>query len=358
MMNTQNIRDYNDPVTVVFLQGLQGSGKSTIGKYCCQHVENSIYLEQDMYSGDSSLCQLALYDYIVSANGPKVIFITRCNINPTHYRRYLDICYKLPTIVVFFAPKRFDPLYFMVSLAGIMNRSPNSDTPMVGNIEVPINDVISFTKGNYDNYERHPKAINYETHKNDQELLDGAKSVYKRGANEIIKFVKTNYESLMALRLPSEDVCKPFLEPLQSKDIVVSTNTMYIGAILSREDRRVLMEFLEKHLPEQVEFTKYLHHMTQRYIGGKIPKVLDFTPFMPGETVSRHICALVVRKSDMASAFRITPFPGDAPNFHITAKLPCGLKAMASNNFVGLNDDTVSVFKMDYPIDMVGFWKA
>jgi hypothetical protein len=58
-MDTQNIRDYNDTVKVVFLQGLQGSGKSTIGKYCCQLVPNSIYLEQDMYSGDSSLCQKA-----------------------------------------------------------------------------------------------------------------------------------------------------------------------------------------------------------------------------------------------------------------------------------------------------------
>ncbi len=357
-MDTQNIRDYNDPVKVVFLQGLQGSGKSTIGKYCCRHIENSIYLEQDMYSGDSTLCQKALYDYIVSANGPKVIFITRCNINPTHYRRYLDICHKLPTVVTFFTPKRFDPLYFMVSLAGIINRSPNSDTPIVSNIEVPINDVISFTKGNYDSYERHPKAITYETHKNDQELLDGAKAIYKKGANEIIKFVKTNYERLMALRLSIEDVCAPFLQPLRTKDIVVSKNPSYIGAVLSSEDRRVLMEFTQGHVPEQVGFTTYLHHVTQRYIGGKMPKQLDFTPFMPGETVTRHICALVVRKSDRAAAFRLSPFPGDAPNFHLTAKLPSDLKASSSNNFVGLNDDTVSVFKMDYPIHMVGFWKA
>jgi hypothetical protein len=246
----------------------------------------------------------------------------------------------------------------MVSLAGIIDRSPNSDTPMVGNIELPMNDVISFTKGNYDSYERHPKAITYQTHKNDQELLDGAKAIYKRAANEIIKFVKTNYERLKALRLSIEDVCAPFLEPLLTKDIVVSKNPSYIGAILSSEDRRVLMEFTEKHVPEQgwiydisTPYDTTLHR-------GKMPKQLDFTPFMPGETVTRHICALVVRKSDKAAAFRLSPFIGDAPNFHITAKLPSSLKASSSNSFVGLNDDTVSVFKMDYPIHMVGFWKA
>jgi hypothetical protein len=246
----------------------------------------------------------------------------------------------------------------MISLAGVINRSKNGDKLMVGRFEVGVNDVVSFTKGNYDSYQRHPKAIYYETHRNDQELLDGAKSVYKKGANDVISFINTNYERLMALRLPLDDVCKPFLEPSIKDDIVVSENPIYIGAILSNDDQVVLMDFVEKHVPEQVGFTKYLHHMTQRYIGGKMPKVLDCTPFMPGETIMRHICALVVRKSDKASAFRISPFPGDAPNFHITAKLPSGLKPMASNSFVGLNDDTVNVFKMDYPIEMTGFWKA
>jgi hypothetical protein len=352
------LRDYNDPVEVVFLQGLQGSGKSTIGDYCCKKIQNSIYIEQDMYYGDTLSCQGVLYHQISNANGPKVIFITRCNINSTHYRRYLDICHKLPTIVTFFTPNRFDPLYYMISLAGVINRSKNGDKLMIGRFEVGVNDVVSFTKGNYDSYERHPKAIYYETHKNDQELLDGAKSVYKKGVSDVISFVNTNYERLMALRLPLEEVCKPFLEPLIKDNIVVSENPSYIGAAVSSEDRRVLMEFVEKHVPGQVGFTTYLHHMTQRYIGGKMPKVLDFTPFLPGETITRHICALVVRKSDKASAFRISPFPGDAPNFHITAKLPSGLKAMASNGFVGLNDNNVSVIKMDYPIDLVGFWKA
>jgi hypothetical protein len=210
------IRNYSNPVKVVFLQGLQGSGKTTIAKYLVEKLEDATYIEQDMFGGDTAACLGALYHLIASANGPKTIIISRCNINVTHYRRYLDMCHHMPTIVTFLALETFNPLYLMISLAGIFERSISGTMELesvvelsVGSSKVPINDVISFLVGNYSGYEAHPKAILYNSFNNNTELLNDSKTIYKRGVSEIVKFVKNNYKSLLELRRPIEDICKP-----------------------------------------------------------------------------------------------------------------------------------------------------
>jgi hypothetical protein len=69
------------------------------------------------------------------------------------------------------------------------------------------------------------------------------------------------------------------------------------------------------------------------------------------------INALVIRKSDGACAFRITPQIDDTKeNLHITARIPSDAKPMISNSFVGLIDDTVQIIQMSVPIKLTGFW--
>ena len=375
------IRNYSNPVKVIFLQGLQGSGKTTIAKYLVEKLENATYIEQDMFGGDTNVCLGALYHLISSANGPNIIIISRCNINVTHYRRYLDMCHHMPTIVTFLAPTVFNSLYLMISLAGIFERSicsissnssnsSNSDTIeslvelSVGQSKVPINDVISFLVGNYTCYDRHPKAIQYTTFDSDVELLNGAISIYKRGSSEIVKFVKNNYKRLLRLRHPVGVICQPILDLLNilnvipNKNIVVPPNPAYIGAYIKDKDREELLEILNRH-SGIYDSTTHVRYVQQMYLGGKVPRQLQRTPYMPGEVIKRDICALVIRKSDGASGFRIAPLPEEESSFHVLCRLPNGEKASTIKSFIDSNNSkVVEVIEMRYTLELVGFWKV
>ena len=382
------IRNYSNPVKVLFLQGLQGSGKTTIAKYLCDNLENTTYIEQDMFSGDTNICLGALYHLISSANGPKIIIVSRCNINITHYRRYLDMCHHLPTIVGFLAPEMFAPLYLMISLAGIFERTIRetgdvdtikcqSDTAAlhdidklvelsIGKSKVSIKDVISFLLGNYSIYQIHSNAIVYNTYTKDIGMLNTCKNIYRSGTSELVKFVKNNYKRLLELRHPVEVICKPIIDLLNTdnvipnKHIVVPSNPSYIGAYIKDNDRLKLLEILNSHSStyDSTNSTTHVHYMLQIYIGGKMPRQLQLTPYMPGEVIKRDICALVIRKTDGASGFRIAPLPGEKSSFHVPCRIPNGQKASCIKTFVGCNDSKiVELIEMRYTLEMIGFWK-
>ncbi len=381
------IRNYSNPVKVLFIQGLQGSGKTSIAKYLVEHLDNATYIEQDMFDGDTNACLGALYHLINSANGPRVVIVSRCNINVTHYRRYLDMCHHMPTVVTFLAPDVFNPLYLMISLAGIFERSINNiiniDSVVelsVGTSKVPINDVISFLVGNYSSYQAHPKAIPYNTFTSNIELLNASKSIYKHGSSVIIGFVKNNYKCLLELRQPIEDICKPILDIINiipNKHILVPPNPAYIGGYIKDSDREKLLDILNLHYSgsSNSNTTTHIHYVLQMYLGGTIkcqkfgtvePELhgkrscqLQRTPYMPGEVLKRDICALVIRKSDGASAFRLAPLPGEESSFHILCKLPNGQKASSIKSFINCNDSkVVEVIEMRYTLELIGFWKV
>lgn len=377
------IRNYSNPVKVIFLQGLQGSGKTTIAKYLVDKLENATYIEQDMFCGDTNVCLGALYHLISSANGPKIIIVSRCNINITHHKRYVDMCHHMPTVVTFLAPTVFNPLYLMISLAGIFERTirGTGDTLeslvelSIGSSKVPINDVISFMVGNYKIYDRHEKAISYTTFNSDVELVNSAISIYKRGSSNIIGFVKNNYKRLLELRQSIEVICKPILDLLNihnvipNKHIVVPSNPAYIGAYIKDSDREKLLDILKSHSStayatayaagDSTNNTTHVHYMQQMYLGGTMPRQLQRSPFMPGTVIKRDICSLVIRKSDGASGFRIAPLPEEESSFHVLCNLPNGQKASCVKTFIDSNDSKfVEVIVMRYTLEMIGFWKV
>ena len=153
-------RPHNDPAYVFFLQGLQGSGKSTTAAKLCECLIamgiSAVYREQDAFWGDTASCQGAIHHDISRAAGPKVVIISRCNANPTQYDRYLQMLYKLSCVVSFIAPEKVDSLYLMISLSGIINRSTVGDSLMVGRFEYPISQVIEFTRKNFGDFATHP----------------------------------------------------------------------------------------------------------------------------------------------------------------------------------------------------------
>ena len=380
-------RSYANPVKVIFIQGIQGSGKSTIGNYCVEKLASNgisaVYIEQDMYWGDTFSCQGALHHYIADANGPSVVLVTRCNTNPKQYSRYLDICFALPSLVSFASPANIDPLYLMISLAGIMNRSQTGDKLMVGRFDLPMLEVVKFTLANYLEYVKHPQSITYNTYNYDVDLGDEAHKIIKGDPKKIIEFVKEHYNTLINLRWPIEDVAAPIINLITSsisqEKIVKPTRIIYIGAAVLDDDKRALTEIVNANVSSG---TIYIHHYTQTFVGGKsrsgeqplaagksrsgeqpVAALAAGKPFtstsdtiQPGQVIARQIDALVIRKSDGASAFRLLREPSDKGAPHITAKIPVGEKPAISGGFVGLTDDSVEIIKMDYPIELIGFW--
>jgi hypothetical protein len=362
-------RSYSNPAVVIFLQGLQGSGKSTIGDYCSKLLSSekfglrTEYIEQDMYWSDTNACQGALYHMIANASGPKIILVTRCNMNPQQYSRYLDICHRLPSIVTFFSPKTVNPLYFMISMAGIMNRSQQGDRLMVGRFDLPIKDVITFARTNYDGFIAQNTINQYSTFESDAELLELSEKAF-RDTDTIIGFVRDHYDQLMEHRLSVQETAKPILDTIEQlllgkymnkPYIVAPTRPVYIGAAVDVFQQAHLESIVDTYVAKSSSNTTYLHHMTTHFYEKGALQPVD--PLLPGQKIERMIDALVIRKSDNACAFRIVSQPGDKPNPHITARIPSNLKPMVSNSFVGLTDlNSVNIIPMSVPIRLTGFW--
>ena len=371
-------RSFAEPAIVVFMQGLQGSGKSTIANWVCKELQStgitSSYIEQDMFWGDTLACQGALYHLVSNELGPKVIIVSRCNVNEKQYKRYIDILTKLPCIITFATPKSIDSLSLMVSLSGILNRSNIGDNLMVGRFEYPIKDVVKFTLDNFKDFEPGTLINQYQTHlTNNQELLALTNEAMTE-SDSIIQFIQTNKDMLHSLRLPINTIGTQIIDIIQrtiygnNTHVVTQPKPSYIGLAVSKSDRVTLTSVINKLVHslnlniDDIDYTIYIHHCTLIFLGGKIPVPIEISQVKPGQKVTAIIDALVIRKSDNATAFRIKSltFNGNQFNLpntpHITAKIPNNENPACSNSFVGLTNDTVIVIDFIHQMELVGFW--
>jgi len=352
---------------VIFTQGIQGSGKSTIGSYCVNKLKaNGIranYYEQDDYWGHSFSCQGAIYHDLKSANGSQVLFITRCNAEPKQYKRYLDIAQKNQARILFFTPEhatdvsslRKDYLYLAISLAGIIKRSIVGDQMIVGRFEYPFEEVAEFTIRNFNGFREHPQSILYPLYKHDDSLFQKATTTFNGAKGEFETFVHDNHDVLNDLRHDLSVVCAPILnaiekslkspeDPMVLPHYVQSTTPFYVGLFLKEKDRQdLLFEAMGVH-GKQDDFISYCHHCTFQYLGGKRSLPRDF-PLVSFKKYRLVITELVVRLSDKAMAFSVAKIidleTGDPirplskkQNLHITAYLPSHLRPVVSNSFV------------------------
>lgn len=360
-------RTYTSPAIVVFVQGLQGSGKSSLGNLACELLAQqgikATYIEQDVFWGDTLSCQGALYHAIAQADGPDVIFVTRCNVCPMQFRRYVDIALKLPVIVTFATPQTINALYLMISLSGIVKRSNTGDSLMVGRFEYPIAQVVEFTKKNFDEFVPQSSINVFTTHTNNQELL--AQAMQATTIPQIVSFVQTNLEKLDQLRVDLKTIATQIvniaLDTMHglNTDIVVNPTPNYVGLAVSNEDKQVLKEFVAQYGDHT--FVNYNHHCTLMFLGGKT-KLSTQTTIPPGKKADVTIDALIVRKSDNACAYRIKTIMISDQNYqlkqtpHITARLPKNEKPTVSNSFVGLTNDSVYIVPFVRTLSVTCFW--
>ena len=362
----------NDPAYVFFLQGLQGSGKSTTAALLCEQLNAigiyAVYREQDAFWGDTASCQGAIYHDISRANGPKVVIISRCNANEKQYEHYLQMVYKLPCVVSFIAPDKVDSLYFMISLSGIINRSTIGDSLIIGRFEYPISQVIDFTRKNYNDFVIHPSAWNVSTHQTIETLV--VESSQLDTDIDIEAFVKSHYDELCSLRLPVEMIVEQMFEIVGKtmlgdvSHIVYNMTPIYVGLAVNQEDKQLLEYFIDQNHFYEGNFTEYIHHCTIEFGGGK--KKVSPDQIKPGQYVTGVIDALVIRKSDGASAFRLSSLMVEDQKIkvnnrqaHITAKIPSYCKPMCSNDFVGFtHEEIVTIISFHHTMSLNCFYSS
>jgi hypothetical protein len=368
--NTKLYQLRTKPAIVIFFQGLQGSGKSTVGSEVCkQLLRNGItakYIEQDDYWGDTLACQGALHHSIASQSGPNVILVTRCNANISQYKRYLDIAHRLPSIVSFVSPNNFGPLYLMMSLAGIIKRSNVGDNLMVGRFEYPFSEVIDFTVKNFKDFEIARCSLSLDIYQPNAELEELAtKSM--ASTHTIEEFVRSNCEKLNGLRCPIDEITQKIVTHVcqlnagRISHIVVNTTPTYIGFAVDSDDKEEMNDFVDHHVSQPGR--KYIHHCTYEFYGAKSTVKPSHDCLLPGQIVTAHIDSLVIRKADGASVFRISKLEYEGKELkipkgqpHITAKIPFHEKPACANSFVGLTDGRVEIVNFTKTIRLTCFW--
>lgn len=345
-------RDETKAPLVVFVQGLQGSGKSTLGAALKQHVAGSTIVEQDVCYGDTRAAQGQLY-HRASDGHHRLILVTRCNLSPDQYVKYLTIAHERGCPVVFIGPRSYDPLYLAVSFAGILQRSTEGDQLMMGRRECPIEQVYDFVFKNYRGGVIHPNAFLFDTHQPHTGLLKEASSTYVN-KQRFLQFVKSNKEQLLALRTSCQDKLThimSFLSPMlrapgsfgNSPQLVRPSRVTFVRFVLNLKDKRALRQWVEKEFPIQSDqsqsYTYYCDHVTQHISKEGRPK---FTLVPAHQTVMASIDYAIYRESDGSVAFHIRALKTEDGNDvlvdsgvpHLTARLPDGMKPFSAIRLV------------------------
>lgn len=250
MQTTRPKRKTTDPVYVFFIQGLQGSGKSTTAKI----LQTSNYLkcfEQDWYYGCSKSCMGAIHEEIINPFGAKVIIITRCNINEEHYKHYVSMIHKLNCCnISFIAHENVNMLYLTVSLSGVLKRKTIGDQIMVGRFEADFIDAVGFVRKNYESFQKHPLAWTVSIYNSNDKLLQKANQL--KTNDEIKNFVEENHIELEALRLSPYKIASnifDFIKHTQyisydKSKFVYNLKPLFVGGRVWESHQKELLQFV------------------------------------------------------------------------------------------------------------------
>ncbi|MEM7181199.1 MAG: hypothetical protein AAF518_09820 [Spirochaetota bacterium] len=383
-----DLRTNGDPCYLIFTQDLQGGGKSTIaasiqgddpigdsfamdtsqfpiylvpGKFSTdmdtpdEILTNAKleYVEQDIFYGHSNSCLSWIYYKVLYGTGPQVIFVSRCNANEKHYKKYVDILAKLPTMIYFIAPKRMDCVSVITSMAGVMERSTKGDKLMVGRQEYDIHEVLEIISETYKNFKVNRNAIRYNKF---CDIPDGIFEQMETAfqSKKILEYLTANLDRILDLRRPIQDIVaevKGIVHKIRVGDylerVYYNPRPTYVGLCVMPEDAARLR--VETDIPG----THYNHHLTQFYHGkGKKWKPATFDTVLHGVVVDVLVTHRVTQKSTGAMAYRVDlgsiPCSNQTP--HITSFMPIGMRPVEANQFVGLNDATVTVDTLQEPM--------
>jgi hypothetical protein len=341
---------------VIFLQDLQGGGKSAIANM----LPDFQVVEQDLCYGCTKAAQFQLLEYISAG---KNVVVSRCNVSAKQYRSYLKIAKSRNCRILFIASSDVkSELRLAIALAGVLERSEVGDSVIVGRYEYPFDRVVQFTSENWRAFQYHRKAIKLKTFTHDNALAIQAKDALDKKTTA--SFVMNKKADLMALRRPLHDivaeiekiVAHPPSEHWVNKSL---QDTLYIG--LHVIDKEILIDIVKKHCSMEGK-RLYCEHLTQIYLGKK--EIASVEVIAPGEKCLVTLDALVINTDNGSAAFRATNIVATngqkveiaTEKPHITALVAFGYKPSDSVSYVMKNDDSVSIFPLDLVVETECVW--
>lgn len=343
---------------VVFLQGIQGDGKSTIAS----QIEGYQIVEQDVCYGDTSVTQFVLLFHLMQRRN---VIISRCNAEPKQYSAYLKIAQEMGTHPIFVTTNDIkSPMKLAIALAGVLNRSNTGDQVLVGRKELPFQEVVDFTTKNWKKFKNHPNAVVLNTWQKFEDLEKAAEVALLN--NCMAQFVLDKKNELMNYRLPLENITEQLtlIIDCPPENTIIRKNLKDVNFIgLHVIDSTPLIECVKKFdVNYKNKDSIVCGHLTQIYLGKKSETSIH--PIPEGEYCLVNIDALVINEINGASAFRvkipIKTLDGKLVEIaskipHITAVLSNGSKATDSNKFV-FNETGVIVIPVEICIMTVSKW--
>jgi hypothetical protein len=337
---------------VVFLQSLQGSGKTTIAHLLCENNPKCKFIEQDQFNGDSIKCQEALK--ILLESGTEVVVISRCNMNLQHYKKYLELVLEYgDAVFINLTDDRGDTktrLTLARSIAGILSRSDSTEEVVFGSELIPLDDAVKYTEQNMKFRSTHPKALNVPIFEHNEEI-----DSQLREHGNIQEFVKDNVQEIMALSRPLDEIVQKittFLNDVPKEHLVTKKDykeqllkkTFLISFNLEKRDKKNLINFAKKYGVGDFK----CEHITQIFLSRGIKYNVDKLSF-PEETAHVVIDGLVINRENGMSAFHVKSIksPSGDPIFihtdcpHVTACVPKGCSPKESLDFVDKRDNLV-----------------
>lgn len=336
----------------VFLQALQGSGKTTIARSVCKNNPNWEFVEQDQFNGNTRKCQEALKKLLES--GTEVVIISRCNMNLQHYKKYLELVLEYgDAVFINLTDDRGETktrLTLARSIAGILSRSESMEEVVFGSEIIPLDDAVKVTEKNMKFRSTHPKALNVPVFEHNEEI-----DSQLRGRGNIQEFVKDNVQKIMALSRPLDEIVQmitTFLNDIPNEHLVTKNDykeqllkkTYLILFNLEKRDKKGLMNYAKKY--GEGDFK--CEHVTQMKMSRGIKYDIDELSF-PGETAQVVIDGLVINRENGMSSFHVKSIKSSSgdPIFiytdcpHVTACVPKGCSPKESVDFVAKRDESV-----------------
>jgi hypothetical protein len=317
-------------------------------------------VEQDICYGCTRATQFQLLKHV--SRGENVI-VSRCNANPKHYSSYLKIAMDNNCRILFVSANNVkSELRLSVALAGILNRSKEGDSVMVGRLEYPFAEVINFTQRNWKDFQPHSKAIMIDTFTENVQLVDATKTAVH--SKQIQEFVMDNKDALMGLRRPLEEIVSEIqglVDHPPPEFFVEKTlaETVYVG--LNVIDKSGLIDCLKANCDTK-EKTIYCEHLTQVFLGKKKSSPVKVVPV--GTKCLVTINALVINNSNGSAAYRVSKVvtvDGEDVKIgsgkpHITALVAPGSKPMDSVKFVFEDSEIVTIIPVGMVIETICVW--
>lgn len=362
-----------EPVTIVFLQGIQGSGKSTVAIEMAKQHElqgtSCAVIDQDAFLGCSISTQRALTSYTLDGDGPEVILIARCNAVEEQYRKLLGIALRSFSNVYFLALNERQNLYHLYSaLAGITARSHDVKKLNFASDHLPPKEALSMVLSLYSRFVPHPKALLAEILKTPTDAHLPPTGDTKKKINKAIKDlhedkalrvdeciriwkgIQKNQQKILDTKLPCETIAEACLQKIAKASpadriTCALENLNFVGLYLVSPS--TLTELVYQKIPNpqgRINCT----HSTQRYVTKEESRAgsIDESELIThGSQGTLTVSQLYVCQRTGAAAFKVDriDFTGEndfslPKNPHVTAVIPKNYSAKQCGELVSKTD--------------------